>query len=279
MRTTGGNAMRALADRPEAARPLPASRSPREVQSQLVGKAATRVSRREAGAALMPHSERVLLLDRDAEHLRRLTQYLTGHGYRVTSIQDAGELPVRLQLEAPDLILLEQHLGEVTGTEVLSRIRAVSSVPVIILTALSDPVDRIINLEMGADDQVHKSVPQREIMARMRAVLRRMRPAAELPRHGWALSEARRDVLRHDGAPCGLTTAEFGVLRELANAEGKAVSRADLCHRVFDRPLHPGDRAVDTVICKLRQKLGPGVIVTVRPAGYAFAGFPNAALG
>jgi DNA-binding response OmpR family regulator len=178
-------------------------------------------------------------------------------------------------LEAPDLILLEQSLGELTGTEVLARIRAVSDVPVIILSALSDPVDRIINLEMGADDQVHKSVPQREIMARMRAVLRRTRSAPERPLQGWMMCESRRDVLRADGAGCGLTTAEFSVMRELVAAGGEAVSRRQLSERAFGRPLNPGDRAVDTVICKLRQKLGPGVIVTVRPAGYAFAGFPG----
>ncbi|MBS7789456.1 response regulator transcription factor [Roseococcus sp. SDR] len=218
-------------------------------------------------------------MDQDAEHLRRLTQYLTGHGYRVTAIQGADELPVRLQLESPDLILLEQRLGDVTGTEVLGRIRAVSSVPVIILTAQSDPVDRIINLEMGADDQVHKSVPEREIMARMRAVLRRMQGSAYRSQPAWVLSEGRRDVVRPDGSACGLTTAEFGVLRALASAEGQAVTRAELCERVLGRPLHPGDRAVDTVICKLRQKLAPGVIVTVRPAGYAFAGFPSPAAG
>lgn len=224
-------------------------------------------------------AERILLLDQDAQHLRRLTQYLTGHGYRVVAIQDARELPLRMHLETPDLILLEQRLGGVTGTEVLGQIRAISSVPVIILTAQSDPVDRIINLEMGADDQVHKSVPEREIMARMRAVLRRVQPAADRPPCGWAISELRRDVVRPDGSGCGLTTAEFGVLRELAKASGAAVSRGELSKRVFGRPLHPGDRAVDTVICKLRQKLGPGVIVTVRPAGYAFAGFPGPELG
>lgn len=274
MRTTGAEAV-----------PIPAARtksSPlrhgvpkhRTGHGKALGATTVRAGRHEPGSMPQGPAERILLLDQDADHLRRLTQYLTGHGYRVSAIQDAGELPGRLQFEAPDLILLEQRLGEVTGTDVLGRIRAVSSVPVIILTASSDPVDRIINLEMGADDQVHKSVPQREIMARMRAVLRRMRQPTESPRQGWMISEARRDVLRPDGSACGLTTAEFGVLREMVAMQGEAVSRADLSRRVFGRELNPGDRAVDTVICKLRQKLGPGVIVTVRPAGYAFAGLP-----
>lgn len=224
----------------------------------------------------MPLAERILLLDADGAHLRRLAQYLTGHGYRVTATQDAGEVRMRLRLDTPDLILLEQRLGEVTGTDVLREIRAVSDVPVIILTSLSDPVDRIINLELGADDQVHKSVPEREILARMRAVLRRAQPAAERPRTGWVISEAQRDVFRPDGRPCGLTTAEFGVLRMLVAAKGEAVSRARLSEQVFGRPLHPGDRAVDTVVSKLRDKLGASAIVTVRPLGYAFAGLAEA---
>jgi two-component system OmpR family response regulator len=279
--------MRAIEDE---ALPVPASRLAavptararsihRATQLRLPATATVHGSRSETGTEAQAPGERILLLDQDAEHLRHFTQYLTGHGYRVSAIQDAGELSLRLQLEAPDLIVLEQRLGDVTGTEVLGQIRAVSSVPVIILTALSDPVDRIINLELGADDQVHKSVPKREIMARMRAVLRRMQPAAERPQQDWTISDARRDVIRPDGRPCGLTTAEFGILRELAVAQGEAVSRADLSEHVFGRPMNPGDRAVDTVICKLRQKLSPGVIVTVRPAGYAFAGFASAPEG
>ena len=279
MRTVEGDASPASATVPDAPRSLRAPRQARPAQGNLVSVPMARRSQTELPAPVCRPAERVLLLDRDAAHLRRLTQYLTGHGYRVSAIQEADELPVRMHLETLDLILLEQHLGEVTGTEVLGRIRAVSTVPVIILTAQSDPVDRIMNLEMGADDHVHKSVPDREIMARMRAVLRRVRPAAERPLQTWTISDVRRDVVRPDGATCGLTTAEFGVFRELAQAQGAAVGRADLSHRVFGRPLHPGDRAVDTVICKLRQKLGQGVIVTVRPAGYAFTGFPDAGLG
>lgn len=276
MRTTGGDAGPPLASQPGTTRGFSAPVNAAADRGDPASKLPARLGRQEARPSARDAGERILLLDQDADHLRRLTQYLTGHGYRVSAIQDAAELPMRLQLETPDLILLEQRLGEVTGTEVLGRIRAISSVPVIILTALSDPVDRIINLEMGADDQVHKSVPEREIMARIRAVLRRMQAALDRVRQDWSISEGRRDVLRPDGTSCGLTTAEFGVLRALAAAEGRAVSRADLSLRVFKRPLHPGDRAVDTVICKLRQKLGPGVIVTVRPAGYAFAGFPPA---
>jgi DNA-binding response OmpR family regulator len=267
---------------PPAAGAAEPPRGPVKAAARLAaagGKAMGGGGQGERRATRPPLAERILLLDGDGAHLRRLAQYLTGHGYRVTATQDASEVAMRLQLDAPDLILLEQRLGEVTGTEVLRQIRAVSNVPVIILTAMSDPVDRIINLEMGADDQVHKSVPEREILARMRAVLRRVQPAPERPRQGWVISEAQRDVFRPDGRACALTTAEFGVLRQLAAAQGEAVSRAELCEHVFGRPLHPGDRAVDTVISKLRDKLGAQVIVTVRPLGYAFAGLPDPGAG
>ena len=227
----------------------------------------------------MSMMERILLLDEDGDHLNAFSEYLTQHGYRVSTALDARDVELRLRHESPHLVLLEQKISDTTGTAVLRRIRAVSAVPVIILTGLSDQIDRIINLEIGADDEVHKSVTPRETLARMRAVLRRSVERVEAPRGGWSISEARRDVFRPDGRACELTTAEFGVLQQLAAAKGEPVTRMRLSQHVFGRPLNPGDRAVDTVIYKLREKLGAGVIVTVRPVGYAFAGFPERGAG
>ena len=224
----------------------------------------------------MSMMERILLLDDDGDHLNAFSAYLTQHGYRVSTAQHAHDVEIRLRHESPHLVLLEPKIGETTGTAVLRRIRAVSAVPVIILTRMSDQIDRIINLETGADDEVDKSVPPRETLARMRAVLRRSVERRDLPRQDWTISEVRRDVLQPDGTACQLTTAEFGVLHQLAAARGEPVSRLRLSQHVFGRPLHPGDRAVDTVIYKLREKLGAGTIVTVRPVGYAFAGFQAA---
>jgi DNA-binding response OmpR family regulator len=220
-------------------------------------------------------NERILLMDDDKAYISSFCKYLVAHGYQVSTARDGRDVELRLQRDAPHLVLLEQRLGDMTGTTVLRRIRAVSPVPVIILTRKSDQIERIINLEIGADDEVHKSVTRRETLARMRAVLRRSHVRLEPQRQGWTLLEAQRDVLRPDGLPCALTTAEFGVLRLLMAARGEPVSRMELSRHVFGRALTNGDRAVDTVIYKLRSKLGAMVIVTVRPIGYAFAGFAD----
>lgn len=229
----------------------------------------------DAPAKRQEMAERILMLDDDEDYAASFSEYLTQHGYRVSTARDARDVEVRLQREAPHLVLLEQRIGDVSGMAVLRRIRAVSSVPVIILTRRSDQIERIINLEMGADDEVHKSVAQRETLARMRAVMRRSTSRPQPRRGGWVILEVQRDVIRPDGSPCRLTTAEFGALRLLVAAKGELVSRMQLSRQVFGRPLSPGDRAVDTVIYKLRQKLGATVIATVRPVGYAFAGFVN----
>lgn len=218
-------------------------------------------------------TERILLMDDDEQYGSSFGEYLTLHGYQVILTRDAWDIEARLRWEAPDLVLLEQRIGDVTGTSVLRRIRAVSGVPVIILTRMSDEIERIINLETGADDEVHKSVAQRETLARIRAVLRRSSMRAEPIRGVWTMLDAQRDLLRPDGARCRLTTAEFGVLSLLVAGQGATVSRMQLSRDVFGRPQSPGDRAVDTVIYKLREKLGVLTIVTVRPVGYAFAGF------
>lgn len=221
-------------------------------------------------------SERILLVDDDSNYAAALSRYLATHGYQVSTAPDARDVELRLQRDAPHLVLLEQCMGGMAGTTVLRRISAVSGVPVIILTRRSDPIERIINLESGADDEVHKSVSRREILARMRAVLRRSQASRKRHPGGWAVQAAQRDVIRPDGSPSDLTTAEFAMLRALMAAKGEPVSRMQLSQHVFARPLSPGDRAVDTVIYKLRSKLGPMAIVTVRPVGYAFAGFAEA---
>lgn len=221
-------------------------------------------------------NERVLLMDDDTNYAASFSRYLTTHGYLVSTASHARDVESRLQRDAPQLVLLEPCMAGVTGTVVLRRIGAVSPVPVIILTRKSDPIERIINLESGADDEVHKSVARREILARMRAVLRRSQSGPKPRPGGWRVLASQRDVIRPDGLPCALTTAEFAVLQLLMAAKGEPVSRMELSQHAFGRPLGPADRAVDTVIYKLRSKLGAKVVVTVRPVGYAFAGFGEA---
>lgn len=230
----------------------------------------------------------ILILDDDPAYCAAMSAYLESQGCRVVSIQDPGGLDDALLAARPDLLLLDQRLGGTTGTDVLLRIREVTNLPCIMVTGHSDAVDRIVNLEIGADDEVEKTVPPREMLARIRSVLRRYRGqapavAAGVPAAGgWQLSLARRELKRPDGTLCPLTTAEFEALRVLHEANGEAVSRAVLSLQVFRRPFDPTDRAVDTVVRKLRQKVdrenGDRVIKTVRSIGYMFAGFLDEAV-
>jgi DNA-binding response OmpR family regulator len=228
---------------------------------------------------------RVLLLDDDPDYCQALAAYLGAHGCEVRSVHDPAALVEALRGMSPDILLLDQYLGPVTGTDVLRRLRIENDLPCIIVSGRSDPTERIVNLELGADDEIDKALPPRELLARLRTVLRRARPRADphppagAPRSGWILCPARRELHRPDGSLCHLTTAEFDALSLLHAAKGRVVSRAALCRQVFGRALRPGDRAVDTVIRKLRRKIqpgdGPDCIKTVRPTGYAFVGFAD----
>jgi DNA-binding response OmpR family regulator len=189
------------------------------------------------------------------------------------------------------LLLLGRSWLVARPTDFLRTLRARIGAPIIVLANASDEIDRVVNLELGADDQVADSLPLRELLARIRAVQRRMPatrppapPAAEpaepgRARRGWVIAAQRRDVIDPEGRPVGLSTAEFDLLQVLIDADGKALDRDELTRRVFGRPWRPFDRAADIVVHKLRRKLPPDSIVTVRSRGYTFAGFPPASVG
>jgi len=234
---------------------------------------------------------RILLFDDDPAYCGEMSRYLQAYGFAVTTVLNAADFADRLAAEAPDLILLDQLLGDTTGTDVLRGLRARTDTPCIIVTGAPDPMDRVVNLELGADDDVDKSAPSRELLARIRAVLRRSRAAAAppppppapppspAPRERWTLHPERRELRGHDGAACLLTAAEFVTLRMLNERRGRSVSRPELMGAVFGRLWKPEDRAIDTVIRKLRLKIDPlggdGGIKAVRGSGYVFVGFPT----
>lgn len=234
---------------------------------------------------MMPPTPRILVLDDDAAYGRQISAYLQAQGCVVTVTQDPTTFGVEVGRFSPDLILLDQRLGDVRGTELLMDLRRRSSVPCIIVTGLSDVTDRILNLEVGADDEIEKSAAPRELLARIRAVLRRHATGVGVaPKtavrdrqlEGWTLSATRRDLLRPDGSSCNLTGSEFETLSLLWDAFGRPISRAVISDLVFKRPHRPEDRAVDTVVMKLRVKIAPGSIRAVRIAGYVFTGFGEA---
>lgn len=240
-----------------------------------------------AHPAAAPHA--LLLLDDDRAYCAQLADYLALHGCAVAAAHTAGEFEARLAAGRYDLVLLDQRLGGTTGTEVLKRMRQRSGLPCIIITGRSDPLDRIVNLEVGADDEIDKAAPPRELLARIRAVLRRGgsgTPDGALPSPaapagdggtGWRFCAARGVLRRPDGSRCHLTKAEAALLQALVEARGRPVPRALLSERALGRGLAAGDRAVDTLVKKLRRKIEPGgrpvSILTVRPVGYVFTGF------
>lgn len=220
--------------------------------------------------------EDVLLIDDDVELCSMLTEYLGKNGFRVKTAH-RGDLGLKAAQQRPwALILLDVMLPGMDGFEVLKRIRAESAVNVLLLTARGEDVDRIVGLEIGADDYIPKPFNPRELLARMRAVLRRNTAAAALPavlRVGdLELDSGARKVLKA-GAKVDLTDVEFGLLEALMQAPGKVVNREDLSQSVLGRPFDPFDRSLDMHVSRLRRKLSQAasdenLVKTIRGAGY-----------
>jgi len=200
----------------------------------------------------------VLLADDDIELSGMLAEYLEREGFSVTAVYD-GESAARLAAGgAYQIVVLDVMMPRIDGVEALRRIRQGSRVPVIMLTARGDDVDRIIGLELGADDYVAKPCTPRELAARLRAILRRMQPQAEgagpLTVSGLALWPEKRRV-EWQGHPIELTSMEFNLLEVLMRNAGRVLSRDELHQRVWDVPYRHRDRTVDVFVRKLREKL------------------------
>ena len=220
----------------------------------------------------------ILLVDDDAG-LRELTAgYLRQNGFTVTCAED-GAMALKLhEKEAYDAILLDVMMPGLDGLAVLSRIRSKSRIPVLMLTAKGDETDRIVGLEIGADDYLPKPFAPREMLARLRAVLRRAAPREdeeELRYAGILLRPSSREVLR-EGKLVELTGIEFDILSLLMRRAGRVVAREALLVDAGRGATTVNDRTVDVHVSHLRQKLGddpraPSLIKTVRGVGYVFA--------
>lgn len=229
---------------------------------------------------MMPVDE-ILLIDDDVELCSMLKEYLGRYGFHVTAVHrgDVGlQMAVERQFAA---VLLDVMLPGLDGFEVLRRIRASSKVNVLLLTARGEDVDRIVGLEIGADDYLPKPFNPRELLARMRAVLRRSAsvPATQeqaiLQVEELELNRSARSVFQ-GGKRIELTDVEFALLEVLMGAPGKVVSREDISEKVLGRKFHPFDRALDMHVSRLRRKLNEaGVqedqVKTIRGVGYQLA--------
>jgi two-component system, OmpR family, response regulator len=223
---------------------------------------------------------KILLVDDDLELGTMLSEYLGGEGFATTHVL-TGKSGVQHSLSGNyAAVVLDIMLPDLNGSEVLRQIRHASQIPVIMLTAKGDNIDRVIGLEMGADDYVPKPCYPRELVARLRAVLRRVEPARtgrdnSLRLAGLTLSPATRQC-HWQASPLELTATEFNLLELLLRSPERVVSKDELSLHGLGRPREPYDRSVDVHICNIRQKLqalaGEAIgIETVRSIGYRLA--------
>jgi DNA-binding response OmpR family regulator len=222
---------------------------------------------------------RVLVIEDDPAILRGLADNLTFEGYEVSTATD-GEAGYRLQkAQKPDLIVLDLMLPRMSGLELCRRLRAEGvQTPILMLTARSEESDRVIGLDLGADDYMTKPFSVRELMARIRAILRRAQSSLELPgelRFARVEIDFLRFSARRDGRLVEMTRKEFAILRLLASRAGQVVTRDELLNEVWGYENYPVSRTVDNHIAGLRAKLEvdparPEYIRTVHGVGYQF---------
>ncbi|WNG56029.1 response regulator transcription factor [Archangium gephyra] len=219
---------------------------------------------------------RVLLIDDDTRMYELLAQYLGQNGITVTHAPDGGRGLAALEASTYDAVLLDVMMPGMDGLEVCRRIRAKSTLPVIMLTARGDETDRVVGLELGADDYLAKPFSPRELLARLRAVLRRAQPAAvaeKMESSGVSIDVSAREV-RVGGKLVELTGLEFELLVALVRRAGRVIPRDALLGEAGRSDTVVGERTVDVHISHLRQKLGDEgnrLIKTVRGVGYLFA--------
>ncbi|MFK8002686.1 MAG: response regulator transcription factor [Polyangiales bacterium] len=213
---------------------------------------------------------RVLLIDDDARLHELLQRYLTPHEVVVDHADNGNAGLTKLREGAYDAVLLDVMMPGMGGLEVLREIRTRSAVPVVMLTARGDETDRVVGLEMGADDYVPKPFAPRELLARLRAILRRVSPGLESKRlsAGGVVLDLERREAKHEGSVVTLTGVEFDVLCVLVRRAGRVVPRSAILE-ALDRG-SVGERTVDVHVASLRKKLGDDLIATVRGAGYVF---------
>ena len=221
-------------------------------------------------------TEKVLLVE-DDKNLAKLVRYnLEKEGYRVVSAADGEAGLAVLRKERPDVVILDAMLPKLDGFEFLKIIRRETRVPVMMLTARKEEMDRVLGLELGADDYVTKPFGVRELLARVKALLRRATPSESTPggvlRAGGVELDVERYEVRVRGKAVVLTTKEFEFLKLLLQAGGRALTRDHLLEKVwgYDRSMEIDTRTIDQHVARLREKLGAaaGLVATVKNVGY-----------
>jgi len=234
----------------------------------------------------------ILVVDDDPQIRSILNRYLSRHEFDVREAGSGQEMRAELERIIPAVILLDIGLPDTDGLSLLRELRDSAEVGIIIISGMAEQVDRVVGLELGADDFVAKPIDHRELLARIRSVRRRIHATQTSAAHadsdyqagregllrfeGWELDTLARSLRAPDGTPIDLTTMEFDTLQALATSPGIVLNREQLLQAVARRDWGPFDRAVDALVVKLRRKLGedprsPQIIKTVRGVGYVFS--------
>jgi len=231
----------------------------------------------------MDPQDHVLVVDDDAEIRNLLAEYLGQNGYRVSLARDGREMRQALENSRPDIVVLDVMLPGEDGLALCRDLRAKSETPVIMLTARGEELERIIGIEMGADDYLSKPFNPRELLARMKGILRRARAlprattgAQRLRFAGWVLDLAARHLVAPDGVIVSLSGTEFRLLSVLLEHPNRVLDRNQLMDLTLGREATPFDRSIDVQVSRLRQRLRddarePRIIKTVRNGGYVLA--------
>ena len=227
-------------------------------------------------------SGKVLIVDDDADIRRVLTEYLGSHDYDVTAVASGDAMRSALQVAVPDVVLLDLGLPGEDGLTLARFLRERYSVGIIIITGASETVDRIVGLEVGADDYIGKPFDPRELRARIKSVLRRLQPQAapagqnsRVPVGRCTLDMAARQLFDRDGSEVQITAMEFDLLKAFVDHPNQVLSRDRLVTLTRNREWEPFDRSIDIRITRLRRKVeddpeNPRSIRTVRGAGYMY---------
>ena len=235
----------------------------------------------------LAQSQYVLVVDDDPRVCRLLTRFLTAEGYAVTSASSGQAMRQAMDERAFDLVILDLRLpGGEDGLSLAQQLRSQSNIPLIMLTGRSESVDKVVGLEVGADDYVTKPFDRRELLARIRSLLRRAALTASddavrddsssvVRFAGWTLDLERHELVSSQGESVELTSYEYQLLTALAQQPRQALSRDRILDLMANRDWQPYDRSIDVLIGKLRRKLGddprsPSLIKTIRGIGYVF---------
>ncbi len=226
----------------------------------------------------------ILIVDDDLELLKLLTEFFEGRALQVTAATDGAGMRAAMQRGQFDLVILDVMLPDASGFDLCRDLRARSAVPIIMLTAVTETMDRVVGLEIGADDYVLKPFDPRELLARVRAVLRRSSEAQAAPRResrhiyrfaGWTLDSARHRLMAPEDVLVELTSAEFNLLLAFVRSARRVLTREQLIDLSGGETGYSYDRSVDILISRLRRKMeedprAPKLIRTVRNGGYEF---------